>query len=222
MFAAEARARLGPRLDAIASLVGTFGGDIWDLGCDHGHLAAHLKQADMTRRVHAVDRGVRICANLEVRCPELEVRCCDVAQLELESVSEPQLIVIAGLGGDTVAHWVEHLLASHRDLRLEFVLCPVRQCLRLRRRLSALPLAVTHDELVAEKGRIYEVLALSTSRVVTDAERPWPVGPMRWATDDLRLSYRNERLHAHRFDASAERAYRQLFEDQEERRTCVG
>lgn len=198
-------------------------GAAWDLGADHGLLADAIERDGLCGRVHAVDRVPELCDRMATRYPALDVACLDLHRVVFNPVLGRTLVVVAGLGGDTVADAVERVLARHSGWPLDFLLCPVRQCWALRERLAALPLEVQEEALVCERGRIYEVMRLRVAASPRRHRQPWPAGVIRWPEGALRARYLAERVHAHRHSPNTAAAYAACLQHKdEEARRCVG
>ncbi|MEM9603144.1 MAG: tRNA (adenine(22)-N(1))-methyltransferase TrmK [Pseudomonadota bacterium] len=202
---------LGDRLGALAAFALASPGGLWDLGADHADLAAFIKQRQPARSVTAVDRVPSICARIARRHPSLRVVCDTATAITVPTADREATVVIAGLGGDTVAGWVTDLVARHPHHHLHFVLCPVRQCLELRRQLGQLPLALKAEGLVRERGRCYETVWLRQDPSPSAEQRPWPMGQSRWPRSALRERYLRERVHASRFRPDEAADYRSLL-----------
>ncbi len=215
--------RLGARLRALRDAVDRPHDAVWDLAADHGLLADALLKTGRHGLVHAVDRVPVLCERMAQCFPALQVHCTDIDRLQLPGDKPDTLLILAGLGGDTVADLVESLIARHAGWPLKFLLCPVRQCWALRERLATLPLEVSRERLVRERGRIYEVMALQVVAVARESCRPWPAGQARWPADALLDRYLAERAHAHRHRPNIAAAYAACKSNREEdERQCVG
>ncbi len=143
---------LDPRLSMIARLVGPCE-SCADIGCDHGRLGAFLLQTDQCRKVQltdisgpSLDKARRLMRDLGL-ADRVRFSVGDgLAALQ----ETPDVIVIAGMGGATIAD----ILQEGRD-RLQgarLVLQPNVAAPQLRQALCRLGYAIT-DERVAQDGR---------------------------------------------------------------------
>jgi len=94
-----------------------------------------------------------------------KTHCLDAAKLNLHPTrsasNKPQLIIIAGVGGELTISLVAALLKSHPDLDLEFLLCPVHHNYNVRQALINLELGLIDECLLQENKRFYEVIHVS-------------------------------------------------------------
>ena len=120
------------RLQLIADMVEEDYSHIWDCCCDHGLLGIEI-MARQSGKVHFVDCERQLTDALQLKLETYttdgsmwQVHREDVCQLVLPE--EPkQLVIIAGVGGDTCIEMVQSLLERHPNHCLDFMLCPVRQ-----------------------------------------------------------------------------------------------
>ncbi len=153
------------RLQAIAQLVNSDYLNIWDCCCDHGLLGIELleKTAATVHFVdcekHLIDKLKAEMLNLPQYAGRWRAHLAQVETLRLDGVKR-QLLIIAGVGGDTCIKMVEALLKNHPGLEMDFILCPVRQIEHLRMALADHELGLLQECLVEERGRFYEVVHL--------------------------------------------------------------
>lgn len=153
------------RLQLIADMVDGDYSHIWDCCCDHGLLGFEIMKRQSSK-VHFVDCEKKLTDALQLRLetygpePALwQVHCEDVCQMALPE-ERKQLVIIAGVGGDTCIEMVQSLLERYPDHRLDFMLCPVRQLELVRFSLASSAVGLLCDAFVEERGRCYEVLYL--------------------------------------------------------------
>jgi tRNA (adenine22-N1)-methyltransferase len=143
---------------------------IWDCCCDHGFLGASLLSHKVAPNVHFVDIVPELITNVENKLQQFyqkaashwQTHCIDVAKLPLHKYQGNHLVIIAGVGGDLMIHFINHIYQQHPDLKIDFLLCPVNQQYTLRETLIALKFSLKNEALVAENGRYYEVILTST------------------------------------------------------------
>ena len=172
---------LDKRLSAVAALVRR-GSTVADIGTDHAYLPVYLVQSGACPRAVAADlrEGPLAAAREHVAAAGLS----DVIDTRLGDGLSPLApgeaddIVIAGMGGDTVADilaacdWV-------KDARYNLVLQPMTHPERLRAWLLQNGFVITAETPVWEGRRFYHVCAAqyADAAPVTD-EAAWYIGRM--------------------------------------------
>ena len=152
--------RLSDRLSAIASLVPE-GARIADIGTDHGYLAIRLALTASPVSVLATDvrRGPLESARRHIAEAGLEnvirLRLCD--GLAAVSPEEADVIVIAGMGGETIRGILDRAPWALRDGRL-LILEPQSKQEELRRWLYDNGCGIREEHLAEEAGKIYPIL----------------------------------------------------------------
>ncbi|MGI6358132.1 MAG: tRNA (adenine(22)-N(1))-methyltransferase [Bacillota bacterium] len=153
--------RLGPRLSAIAAMVPS-GSILADIGSDHGYLPAWLLLNGKISRAIAVEVNLDPARRSLETCREygldgrMEVRVGD--GLQAIGPGEVDVVVIAGMGGTTIANILEQgepLLAGMQRLILQ----PNGAAASVRRWLSTRGQRIVDENLVEENGIIYEIIA---------------------------------------------------------------
>lgn len=160
---------LGKRLAMIADQVTQPYAHIWDCCCDHGQLGVELLQRYPHSNVHFVDCVPELMTRLENNLYRYlsadqhrwQVHCEDVSQLSLPATDTPQLVIIAGVGGDLTLDLVQQIAARHPHQAVEFLLCPVYHIYRLRSALRDAGFHCLNEVLVEENRRFYEILHIS-------------------------------------------------------------
>ena len=147
------------RLSAIAQLCGTCT-VLADIGSDHGRLGAYLLQRGLCERVKLTD----------ISAPSLLKARMLIARLGLETQADfivgdgagaldsaPDVAVIAGMGGETIAGIVERGRDRLGDARL--VVQPNVDAPLLRAALSKCGYAIADERIVRCDGRLYVIMA---------------------------------------------------------------
>ena len=153
---------LSPRLEAIAGLVPEGCGCLADIGTDHGYVPVSLLLEGRIRRAVAADIGAlpldhaRRTAEQYGVAEKLDFRLGD--GLSVLSPGEADVIVIAGMGGDTITEILDAAPWS-RDGPL-LLLQSMSRTDVLRRWLPANGYAVCREKLVQDKGVLYPILAV--------------------------------------------------------------
>ncbi|QYJ81398.1 tRNA (adenine(22)-N(1))-methyltransferase [Shewanella aegiceratis] len=195
--------KLSQRLSHLQDMVDGHYAHIWDCCCDHGLLGAALLKKQVAGTLHFVDIVPGIMQTLQgklerffplnqdVTSPQWRVHCMDVAKLPLADFPSetPQLVIIAGVGGELTGELVSAIQASADAFgqNIEFLLCPVHHTYQLRDRLSAMGLNLIDEKLISENKRCYELL-----HVARRGERPiTAIGDSLWskAPFELQMAY---------------------------------
>ena len=199
---------LGPRLRAIADLVPPDCRCLADIGTDHGYVPAALLLAGRVGRAVAADVGAlpldharRTAARCGVE-DRMDLRLGD--GLSVLSPGEADVIVIAGMGGDTIAG----ILAAapwSRDGPL-LLLQPMSRACELRRWLPEQGYEVRAETLVQDKGVLYPILSAAGGTMAPASEaQAW--GGFLLESDPLWGRYLSDRiLRLRRAAAGLERA----------------
>ena len=146
------------RLSLLASLVRQ-GAIAADIGTDHGKLALLLIQNGIAEYVYATDinrlpleKAVRA-----IRANHLENRIETVLTDGLKGLDDKPLtdIVIAGMGGETIAGIIEKSAFLKEGVR--FILQPMTRAAFLRTKLASLSFFFEEERLISDKNRIYPV-----------------------------------------------------------------
>ncbi len=211
---------ISPRLEALARLV-TPGGVVADVGTDHALLPIYLIREGLATRVIATDveRGPYSRALSRVEAEGLgdriEVRKGD--GLEPLAPGEVQEVVIAGMGGQTIAAILTRAHPSLLATIDAFLLGPMTGAADLRYWLDRNLYAPVAERLVEDSGRIYEIIKVSRDPnhlqgsylgEIWDGSPPedlrrveraflYEVGPCLWSQGDRLLRrYLEEKLRA--------------------------
>lgn len=149
---------LDPRLSMIARMVGPCE-CCADIGCDHGRLGAFLLQTDRCRRVELTDisepslnKARALVDNLGLS-DRVRFSVGDGLRALKES---PDAIVVAGMGGATIAR----ILQEGRDrlVGARLVLQPNVAAAQLREALCKLDYAITDERVVRDGRRCYVIM----------------------------------------------------------------
>ena len=200
--------KISLRIQQLNSMVRDRYSHVWDCCCDHGLLGQLLLDGDRADCVHFVDVVPALMSRLETHLQQhytgqnWQLHCMDVAELPLEKYAEgmqPQLIIIAGIGGDLVIELVSAIRQAHPHLPLEFLLCPVYHNYKVRQALAKLSLGMVNEYLLKEKQHYYEIMHVSAN-----AGQPVSlVGDSMWDfSNDLHKAYLQQTLDHYRRMAS--------------------
>ena len=184
---------LTPRLRAVAELVPA-GASIADIGTDHAYLPVWLLLEGKITRAIAADlrEGPLNRAKLtakEYNCTEnIAFRLCD--GLSGIAPEEADTIVIAGMGGETIAAILEQA-AWTKNERYTLILQPMSAQNDLRRWLWQQGYDIKYERIICEGDKLYNILLASygNAREMTIGEE--------WAgcqTSDMNQELRGEYL----------------------------
>ncbi|MBR4157716.1 MAG: SAM-dependent methyltransferase [Oscillospiraceae bacterium] len=152
--------RLSPRLSAVAALVPQ-GAHVADVGTDHGYLAVYLISTGIADSVVATDirEGPLTAAKQNIEgaglSGRIELRLCD--GLAGVQPDEADTVVIAGMGGETIAGILSRSPWALEKDRL-LILSPQSKPELLRAWLYEHGCGVRSEHLVRDAGRIYPIL----------------------------------------------------------------
>jgi tRNA (adenine22-N1)-methyltransferase len=158
--AAAGRARLGPRLRAILELCPADGA-VADVGSGHGRLAAEIKRRWPQRQVYATE--VKPGPSAELRRlldPASGVEILEGEGLAPLAENPCRGVVIAGLGGSTIARMLERDLEVAQRLSW-LCLQPAQRCERLWEWVEAAGWTWLERRRVAEKGHLYQLVLVT-------------------------------------------------------------
>ncbi|TVP54681.1 MAG: hypothetical protein EA349_10945, partial [Halomonadaceae bacterium] len=150
--------------------------------CDHGFLGRALLISGKARYLVLVDQ----LPNLEVPLQGLmadqdpscyDIRIADASRLQL-SPQQRQLVIVAGVGQDTVLAIVAGLCAGNDCRDTEFLLSPTGDILALRRQLRAMGFVLLGEGFVSERGRGYPFIKVclfhsQETQALTDLGQFW-------------------------------------------------
>ena len=149
---------LDPRLSMVARLVGTC--DCYaDIGCDHGRLGAFMLQNNLCRRALLTDISEPSLAKARVLMKRLDLEdravfCVGDGAL---AIDEPvQAVVIAGMGGTTIAEIVK--VGRERLGNARLVLQPNVAAPELRETLCEVGYAIVDERVVQDGRRCYVII----------------------------------------------------------------
>ena len=150
--------KLPPRLAALAELVPE-GARLADVGTDHGLLPIRLLQEGRLRSATAADLRPgplsRARANAEA-CGVSNLRFLLCDGLAGFSPGDADTVVIAGMGGETIASILT--AAPWACERCTLLLQPMSRPEVLRRAFPALSLRIGQERLVSDADKIYSVI----------------------------------------------------------------
>lgn len=164
---------LQPRLHLLARLVPE-GCRLTDVGTDHGYLPVALLQQGRITAAIASDIGAEPLEHarrtaMQYGVDGMDFRLC--AGLSGVAPEEADVIVIAGMGGETIISILQDAPWT-ADGRHRLLLQPMTKATALRHWLAGNGYTFTDEHLVEDKGRIYPILCVKGGvfRPLTEAE----------------------------------------------------
>ena len=229
---------LSPRLLALARQVPE-GAKLADIGTDHAYLPVWLIRQGIISEAIAADlregplaRGMEVACQWGVPGERISFRCCDgLAGL---SPHEADTIVIAGMGGETIAHIITKTPWTQNP-GLLYLLQPMSSVPELRQFLSEAGFSIEEEILAAEEDKLYVIFRVrpGSTEVYTLGEQ-WLGRQSRGQVSPLRQQYMDDiisrrtralegmRLATERMEpqiAETEEILRQMIELREEWRS---
>ena len=164
---------LQPRLHMLARLVPE-GCRLTDVGTDHGYLPVALLQQGRITAAIASDIGAEPLEHarrtaMQYGVDGMDFRLC--AGLSGVAPEETDVIVIAGMGGETIISILQDAPWT-ADGQHRLLLQPMTKAAALRHWLTDNGYTFTDERLVEDKGRIYPILCVKGGvfRPLTEAE----------------------------------------------------
>ena len=164
---------LQPRLHLLARLVPE-GCRLTDVGTDHGYLPVALLQQGRIAAAIASDIGAEPLEHarrtaMQYGVDGMDFRLC--AGLSGVAPEETDVIVIAGMGGETIISILQDAPWT-ADGQHRLLLQPMTKAAALRHWLTDNGYTFTDEHLVEDKGRIYPILCVKGGvfRPLTEAE----------------------------------------------------
>ena len=164
---------LQPRLHMLARLVPE-GCRLTDVGTDHGYLPVALLQQGRITAAIASDIGAEPLEHarrtaMQYGVDGMDFRLC--AGLSGVAPEETDVIVIAGMGGETIISILQDAPWT-ADGQHRLLLQPMTKAAALRHWLADNGYTFTDEHLVEDKGRIYPILCVKGGvfRPLTEAE----------------------------------------------------
>ena len=184
--------KLSKRLQQIEQMVTADYTHIWDCCCDHGFLGASLLSRQAAPNIHFVDIVPELINSIEIKLQQFylnsnsnwQTHCLDVAKLPLKQYQGKHLIIIAGIGGDLMIKFIDHIYQQHPKLNIDFLLCPVNQQFSLREVLITLKFSLKKEMLVEDNRRFYEVILVSLTSDIF--KKISPIGENIWQADNAK------------------------------------
>ncbi len=149
---------LGPRLLAVAEAI-PFCETLVDCGCDHGYVSIYAARCGRAKRITASDinRGPLENAMSEISAAGFEDRIKTVLTDGLCGISHHDCVVIAGMGGETIAEIISR--AEWTREKCILVLQPMTKSELLREYLYENGFEIFAERFVKENRHMYCVIS---------------------------------------------------------------
>jgi len=162
---------LGPRLSTVAELI-PYGSRIADIGTDHAYLPIWLAVYDRIQSAIAADINPLPLKNAEENIIKYEmtdrIKLCLCDGLRGIPMNEVDTVVIAGMGGETIAD----ILSAVEPCSIKFILQPMTNAVRLRSWLYRNGFRINRELLAREGSRIYPVMEVFCGSDENDLSDP--------------------------------------------------
>lgn len=152
---------IGSRLLMAASLVSN-GKTVCDVGCDHGKLSLYLVKSGRAERIIATDinkmplqKAIDLFAEHGIS-DKAQFFLTDGLQ-NITDTADITHVVIAGLGGDTMAQIIENA-PFIKDNKVQLVLLPAQSGDKIRHYLYTHGFDITSEHTVGENKKFYSVI----------------------------------------------------------------
>lgn len=176
--------KISKRLQQIEAMATLPYQHIWDCCCDHGLLGFALLSRQISRQqsgqassiIHFVDIVPDLMGKVQQKLEHFypdskwKAHCLDVAKLPLTQYQGKHLVIIAGVGGDLMMQFISAINQQHKNLNIDFLLCPVHHQFALRQKLIALNFNLIDEVLIEENQRFYEILLVSSLSEISGEE----------------------------------------------------
>ena len=147
----------GARLLAVAEAVPTCK-TLVDCGCDHGYVSIYAAEKKRAEYITASDINEGPLANAKKEIEKAGHSGCIKTVLTdgLDGLSRHDCVVIAGMGGETIAEIISRAPWTKNDSTL--VLQPMTKAELLREYLYDEGFSITEEKFVSENGHIYCII----------------------------------------------------------------
>ena len=149
------------RLQSIFDLL-SFSDVTVDVGCDHGFVSQYLLSNNIAKNVIATDISNKCLDKTRELLTQnnLSHRATFVATDGLCGINHPNIdqIIIAGMGGSTIMHILEHIPSSCKSARL--ILQPMNNIMNLRIFLAKIGYTFERDMVITDDGRFYHLMVV--------------------------------------------------------------
>ena len=162
--------KLGKRLSQLANMIEKRYSIIWDCCCDHGLLGMWLLQKQRAEKVVFVDvlshQMALLEEELQQRFPlenhNWQVLCQDLREIQVPQ-AEPQIFIIAGVGGDKTIEFIHSLRAATKGQSFDLLVCSVHGNYQVRKTLIGQGFSLLDEQIVFENKRFYEAIYVSSN-----------------------------------------------------------
>ena len=128
---------------------------VWDLCCDHGYLGQSLLDnwttSDTSSHIIFVDQRAHITSQLQENLRHYSSSRCSVITQDASTLvfrsDTKNLVIIAGVGGETLINIMQGLLAVNKGCSLDFILCPVNSLYYVRGMLKQMPVYLRFENI---------------------------------------------------------------------------
>jgi tRNA A22 N-methylase len=137
--------------------------NIWDIGCDHGHLGMSFENDSRVQAIHFVDPSPDVGRKLIQTLKDSYITKGTYYQKKGQDLiinTTSNMIFIAGMGGELIGSIISSLL-PHLGEDSWLAVSPHRKILELRKILQKTSLFLHEERLIEDHSQFYQILCLS-------------------------------------------------------------
>ena len=183
---------LDKRLQAVVSFVEK-GDRVADIGSDHGYIPLYLIQNNICENVLVTD--INEGPLLSARKNFERFGFGDFLNTMLYDGIDPEIlktydkIIIAGMGGLTIAGILEKVESELKEYKPRLILQPMTEQDKLRKALFKLGYRIEREKCPEASGKIYNVIYARSGEVEDYKELEYALGKYTLCDDDDKLNY---------------------------------
>jgi len=167
--------------------------EFWDMCCDHGFLGMKLFEKTQTSRVYLLDQVPKILDWLENKYTKfndgrIEFRLQDAKTVKLDATKN-HMIVIAGVGGETLIEILDAMIKNNPSAKMDFALSPNSHIFQIREFLQP-NFTLLSEDLITDANRFHEhILVRFTPLCLPSVSL---TGDQFWQTSPFAKPYHNK------------------------------
>jgi len=172
--------KLGPRLSSIYDLIIQMQQKkpylyIWDCCCDHGYLGIKILANKLCEKVVFVDQLPHLIEQLNNKLAPFDIGRHELITANAGNLNfnanTRNLVILAGVGGDTSVDIVQSIIKNHPSGLIDFIFCPSSSKQTLRKYLAQNKFGLLDEKLVYDNKRYYEILFVKRTSEESDESK---------------------------------------------------
>ena len=172
--------KLGPRLSSIYDLIIQTQQKkpylyIWDCCCDHGYLGIKILANKLCEKVVFVDQLPHLIEQLNNKLAPFDIGRHELITANAGNLNfnanTRNLVILAGVGGDTSVDIVQSIIKNHPSGLIDFIFCPSSSKQTLRKYLAQNKFGLLDEKLVYDNKRYYEILFVKRTSEESDESK---------------------------------------------------